>query len=422
MRESIKWLLFLLLATAVVIGLHNCAIAYNESPLPSTFATNHSLLTWVGAGTILRTIAWTLSIAISLLSTYKLGEYLAPRRGVGTTATFILMSMFGFMFEPSIEMQSDTIFTAGVALSIWQGVICIGGGGIGGGDSYGSRRKLDRFRFRPLLGFAVGLALTFCCQGSSGTTAVIVALLCYMAATARGKWLVSWRPLLSLAMALIMVTPYLLIVASELGWDDVRFLVLYGQFSGFSATHYPLDSTVSLIWVMLPWSISVLFFALRSLWRREFDSIYALTIISTAIVATALILTPRYLPLETGDLMMLLPLIAIFIADKLQKLEIRTTTIKTTVILQKISVAITVILGAAVNYYLYPLSTLWMMIVYGLLLVVLIYALLRPWVHTRTMIAYTVAASAILWISLEANTATRKATTTHSLTEIISQK
>lgn len=421
-----KWLLFLLLAAAVVLGVlaplthdaaHNATMALRMAETgdyTSLIDSNNASTTfaqpylqfwlaalsfkWFGVGGVAYKISSLLFVILTLLSTFKLGEYLAPRKGVGSMAAFLLMSMAAFMLSSSGDIRANAILTGAVAFAIWQGVVCIGGGGIGGGDNYGSRRTLDRFRLMPHLGLSLGMALAMWCDGMYGVIIIVVAMYCYMLASRRAKWLISWRPLIVVGIFALLILPEQIAYYLQFGWQGVR-LTLFKQM--LLNTHSNASVlAISPLWVTLPWTLLLIFFSVRSLLRRQIDSIYSLTVITSALILILLLLLPFKQP---QHLIPLLPLLAIFLADSLHKIEIRTPLLRGVSITQKTVVAATVIIAIALNYFAFPFDKLWMAIVYGAALLFVVYSLWRPWTQVDKIFSYTIAASAVLWIGLNAN-------------------
>lgn len=431
-----NWILFILLFTAIILGIilplldgdsaYHALISLqiSESGCFGTLADIDNLyspyingphlqfwlagsaFSWFGVGGVIYKLSSLFFVLIALLSTYKLGEYLSPRRGLGSTAALVLVSMFWFIFRSSVDIGMDAILTGAVALGVWQGIVAIGGGGVGSGDSFALRRGiLERFRFAPVFGLAVGAALALSCNGMYGVLVIGAALLLYIAATRRWKWLFSWRFILVLLLFTALITPELWALYRQFGGQGVRF-ILFDQLldkiisgDGISGGG-SLFFAYSLLWATAPWCVLLLFFALRDLLCRRVDTTYRFTIISSLVVILGLCFwAGRF----ANHLSPLLPLLSIFIADRLVKIESNSKTIRFVAITQKIVVGAILALAIGVSYYLFLPGRLFTTILYGGLLVVGVGSLFFSWDSVKKIVWFSSAASAVFWIGINGN-------------------
>lgn len=429
-----QWILFLLLFAAVVLGvvvpiMDNDAAHHAAMALVMSESGDYITLTdvvqnhipyfdkphfqfWLvaksfdffGVSTFVYKLSSLIFVLISIVSVYKLGQYLVPRRELGSSAAFILVSMAAFMLGSSVDIRMDAILSGAVALALWQGVVCIGGNGSGG---YLRRVKIERFRFMPYLGLAAGLAMAFATKGLFGVVIVGVALLCYMISVQRIKWLISWQFLLVVGLFSVLISPVLYAYFVQFGWEGVRFIlyeqVLYrtgGEMYGSASADDYFFFFHSLLWVILPWSFLFYIFAVRDIIKREIDSIFALTVIPSFVMMFVLSFSSFKLPHYLNPLFMLM---ALYVASRLLNLEPRTKMLRTVIIIQKIVVAIMVIFAAIINFYVMPIQSIALSIIYGAFLAWPLYMVFVPWRTVEKVIFVSVLTSALVWIGLNGN-------------------
>ena len=429
-----RWLVFLLLGAALVVGVvwvplmdndaaHHAAIALRMTET-GDYVTLHDVIFdhayfdkphlqfWLvgasfaalGVGGVVYKLSSLAFVLLTFVSLYKLAVRLRPRAGVGATAVLVLWSMAAFMLGSSVDIRMDAILTGAVALAVWQGVVCIGGRKE---DTYaGSRRKEDRFSIAPYLGLALGLAMAFATKGLYGVVVAGVALVSYAVGVKRFKWFFSWRFLVALGLFAAMIAPVLWAYYEQFGMEGVRFilyeqvLIRTGGGMGTSGASDPLFFVHTLLWVVLPWSAALLAFMVRSVVKREFDPIFWLTVPSSVVVIVLLSFSSFKLPHYLNPL---LPLLALFVADRLVAMVPRMPLMRRISVAQKATVVLLVAAAAAVNYWAFPFEAVWASAVYGLALLGLLGALFVPWDRVDRIVGWSAAASAVLWLGLNAN-------------------
>lgn len=434
-----QWLLFLLLFIAIAFGVavpimdndagHHAAIAlqmcHTNDYITLTDVVNNYVpyfdkphfqfwlvaksFDWFGVSTFSYKLSSLFFILLSLISTYKLAEYLMPRKNMGAIASLMLCSMVAFMLNNSVDIRMDAILSGAVALALWQGMVCIGGGGKmnTGGESYLSRAGRERFRMRPYIGLALGLAMAYSTKGLYGVVFVAITMLCYMIAIRRLNWLFSWRFLLALGLFAIFSLPVIYAYYIQFSWEGVRFIlyeqifyrtggVMYGSSSANDSLFY-LHTT---LWTILPWSILYFVFAVRDLVKRQVDAIYATTVIAPVIMLIILSFSAFKLPHYMNPLF---PLMAIFVASRLNDISLKGSMMRATVIIQKVVVTLFVIVAALVSYYVMPMNSIFWSIVYGLVLAGVLYWVIKPWRTKSRVLTMSVLSSAVLWLGLNCN-------------------
>ncbi len=433
-----KWLLFLLLFVAIALGVvvpimdndaaHHAAIALQMCHTGDYVTLTDVVNSYVpyfdkphfqfwlvaasfnmfGVSTIVYKLSSLIFVLLALFSTYKLGEYLMPRRGVGSLSALVLCSMVAFMLNSSVDIRMDAILTGSVALAVWQGVVCIGGGGRQNtGSSYSSRASKERFRFAPYLGLALGLAMAYSTKGLYGVVITALAMLCYMISVRRLNWLFSWRFLFAFLLFATFSLPVIFAYYEQFSWEGVRFIlyeqVFYrtgGEMYGSSSANDALFFLHSLLWVILPWSILYCIFAIRDLVKRNVDSIYALTLIAPVVMLVILSFSSFKLPHYMNPLF---PMMAIFIASRIEQLNERGSMMRAMVVVQKVVVALFVVVAVAVNYYSMPFESLILAIVFGLGMLALVLTLFKPWRTKNRVVEVSVLASVLLWLMFNMN-------------------
>lgn len=428
-------ILFLLLALAIVLGVvlvplmdndaaHHAAIALNMTESgdyvtltdvmygDGPYFDKPHLQFWLvatsfaffGVGGVVYKLSSLVFVLLSLFSTYKLGEYLTSNSRVGVVSTLVLASMMAFLLGSSVDIRMDAILSGAVIFGIWQGVLCIGGGGNRSKNS--GKNWRERFNIWNYLGLALGLALAFSCKGLYGVVVIGAALFFYMMGIKRLHWLFSWRFLVALGLFAVMILPELWAFYEQFGWSGVRFM-LYDQIlirteggMGVSGESDPFFFIHTLLWVVLPWSALLFVYAFRSLFTSRFDSIYWLTIPSSVLVIVLLSFSSFKLPHYLNPLF---PLFAIFLGQQLFGLRAGTRQIKGVAITQKIVVALMIVVGAMANYWVFAFDSLWLAILVGMAFLYFVYQLFTAWESYEKIVTMSVAAAAVLWIGLNSN-------------------
>ncbi|MEG0655619.1 MAG: glycosyltransferase family 39 protein [Mucinivorans sp.] len=351
---------------------------------------------YLGVGSIVYKLSSLIFIALSFFSTYRLAEFLAPHRQAGQTSILVLASMMAFMLGASVDIRMDAILSGAVIFAIWQGVLCVS-------SACQGRSKL---RISTYLGLAFGLTLAFMCKGLYGVVVVGAALLFYMIGTKQLRWVISWRFLLVIGLFALMIIPELWAFYEQFGWRGVRFM-LYDQVMirtgggmGASGASDPLFFVHTLLWVVLPWSLLLYFFVVRSLFTSRFDATYWLTVPSAVSIIVLLSFSSFKLPHYLNPLF---PLLAIFLADQLSALRPRTRLLSGVVLTQKIVVGVIVLAAVATNYWIFPFDSMWLAVLFAIALLYIVYLIFTPWLSWEKIVYVCVAASAVLWIGLNAN-------------------
>lgn len=359
---------------------------------------------WLGVGGVVYKLSSLLFVLLTLVSLYKLGERLVPRKNVGATAVVVLLSMVAFMLGSSVDIRMDAILTGSVALAVWQGVVCIGGRK---DENYGgSRRKKDSFSIMPYLGLGLGLALALAVKGMYGVALVGGVLFFYALGVRRMRWIFSWRFLVVLGLFLVMILPVLWAYYIQFGWEGVHFilyeqvLIRTGGGMGDSGASDPLFFAHTLLWVVLPWSFVLLTFMVRAVTKRQFDPVFWLTVPGSVAMMVLLSFSSFKLPHYLNPLF---PLFALFVADRLVSMVPRMGLMRGVGVAQKVVLGLFVAVAGLVNYWIFPFETVWVGALYGVVLLVLVVAMFTPWDRVERIVGWSAVGSAVLWLGLNGN-------------------
>lgn len=413
-------LLFLLLAVGYTAGVmvplmdndaaHHAAIALemNESGNPSCLMDVESVnkpyldkphfQMWAvaasfeifGVSGIVYKLSSLIFVLLAIFSTYKLGEFLAPKRNVGLWSAIILASMTGFILNSSVDIRMDAIITGAVALALWQGIEAISSKG----------------RFWNCIFAALGMAIAFSTKGLYGVVIPAVAYLSYMIGTGRLKWLLSWQFFATLAMFGVMICPVLIAYYNQFGGRGVSF-ILYGQiFSriwggmGSSSANDPVFFLHTILWVLLPWSAMFYIFLVRTFVKRHFDVIFWATIPTCITITLLLSLSVFKLPHYLNPLF---PLMAIFIAYEFLSIQPSSKLFRGIAITQKVIVGAIIIAVAALNYWAFAFTSIALGVVVGVGLLWLTAELFRSQRTIESVAILSATASAVMWVALNMN-------------------
>jgi hypothetical protein len=192
---------------------------------------------------------------------FKLGESLYDRK-TGLVTAFLLYSSFIYSLY-SMDIHTDTPLQAFVTLALWQLFEFV---------------KYRRTR-NMILGFlAIGLAMLS--KGPIGAAIPAFAVVGHLVMKKDFKSLLDYRWFIGIIISFIVVSPALVGLMNQFGWDGIRFFFwdnMVGRITGsyVKAANDPVFYVHNLFYQLLPWSI--LFFVavfkeFRQLIKNSFRS------------------------------------------------------------------------------------------------------------------------------------------------------
>ncbi len=198
---------------------------------------------------------------------FKLGESLYNKRVGRLTAVLLFFSFIYSLY--SMDIHTDTPLQAFVTLALWQLFEFI---------------KTGRTR-NWLTGFAaIGLAMLS--KGPIGAAIPAFAVVGHLLFTKRFKSFLDIRWYLGVIIALIVVSPALVGLMNQFGWQGIRFFFwenMVGRITGsyVKAINDPLFYVHNLLYQLLPWSLIffiVVFLEFKTLIKNRFRSFEYITL------------------------------------------------------------------------------------------------------------------------------------------------
>ena len=180
----------------------------------------------------------------SLWFVYKLGRLLFSREAGLTAALITGTSQMFFLYL--LDIHTDTILQAGVALSLWQLI------------AYLENRKVTHF----IWGF-IGVGLAMLSKGPVGAVIPFFMVLIYLFLKRDFRQFFHPKWLLGIVIVLIIISPSLYHLFESFGWEGIRFYFITnnlgritGEYVGSSSD--PFFYLYNMLWAFLPWTLIVL--------------------------------------------------------------------------------------------------------------------------------------------------------------------
>ncbi len=192
---------------------------------------------------------------------YRLGQSLYNRRVGLLTTIFLFFSIIYTMY--SMDIHTDTPFQAFVILALWQLYEFI-------------KTRKNRFW---IVGF-VAIGLSMLSKGPLGAALVGFAVLGHILLKRDFKFLLDVRWYLGVIVAFLVVSPALIGLWNQFGWDGIWFFFWennVGRITGsyVHAKNDPIFYIHSLIYLFLPWCLLFFiaaFFDIRQLVKNRFKA------------------------------------------------------------------------------------------------------------------------------------------------------
>ncbi len=199
-----------------------------------------------------------LVVFFGFYSAYRLGKSLYNKR-VGRIAVFLLaFSMIYTLY--TMDVHTDTPLQAFVTFALWQFAEFI-------------RTKKNQHWILAFLG--TGLAML--CKGPVGAAIPAFAVVGHLLFTKNFRSFLDYRWYVGIVIAFIVVSPALIGLMNQFGWDGIRFFFWennIGRITGsyVSTKNDPVFYVHSLLYLFLPWSLMFFisaFFEFRKLIRNK---------------------------------------------------------------------------------------------------------------------------------------------------------
>lgn len=231
---------------------------------------------------------------------FKLGESLYNRK-VGLLSAFLVFSSFIYSLY-SMDIHTDTPLQAFVTLALWQLFEFIKTG------------KNKHF----LWGF-IAIGLSMLSKGPIGAAIPAFAVVGHILLKKEFKQFLDYRWYVGIIISLIVVSPALIGLMNQFGWDGLYFFFwenMVGRITGtyINAVNDPIFYVHNLLYQLLPWSILfyiVVFLEFRNLIKTKFRSAEYFTLTGIWIYFIILNSSDSQLP---NYIFTIIPLMAVLLA------------------------------------------------------------------------------------------------------------
>jgi len=286
---------------------------------------------------------------------FKLGESLYDRN-TGMVTALLLFSSFIYSLY-SMDIHTDTPLQAFVALALWQMFDFM---------KYGRTRNM-------IFGFiAIGLAMLS--KGPVGAAIPAFAVAGQLAMKKDFKSLLDYRWYAGIIISLIVVSPALIGLMNQFGWEGLRFFFwenMVGRITGsyVKAVNDPIFYVHNLLYQLLPWSLLffiAVFLEFRHLLRNRFRSDEYFTLFGIWIYFIILNSASSQLP---NYVFSIVPLMAVLLAKWIMiAIREKTTLYKLFLNVQYVVVALIWVSIFLISGYLFPGAPFyfWMLAAAGL--------------------------------------------------------
>ena len=190
--------------------------------------------------------------------TYRLGKLLFSKEAGKWAALIMATSQITFLYF--FDFHTDTVLFPGVALALWQLAAHLKTG------------KSTHF----ILGFlSVGLAMLS--KGPIGAVLPFFAVLYYFFMKKDYRQLFHYKWILGLLIILVVISPSLIHLYNNFGWDGIKFYFITNNFGRISGEYAgsstdPFYYLHTIFWAFLPWTVFI-FAAVFSSMKKGFNPI-----------------------------------------------------------------------------------------------------------------------------------------------------
>jgi 4-amino-4-deoxy-L-arabinose transferase-like glycosyltransferase len=286
---------------------------------------------------------------------FRLGQSLYNRRVGFLTATFLAFSLIYSLY--SMDIHTDTLLQAFVTLALWQLFEFI------------KTKKTSH----AVLGF-IGTGLAMLSKGPVGAAIPAFAVVGHLLLKKEFRSFRDYRWYLGTLLALVVVSPALIGLMNQFGWDGLKFFFWdnnMGRITGsyVKAVNDPVFYVHTLAYLFLPWSL--LFFIaafvdIKTLIKNKFQAAEYFTVTGVWVYFIILNSASSQLP---NYVFSIVPLIAVLTAKWIDiALEQKTKLLKVFQVTQRVVVILLWTGVFIVALYLFPKADwyIWVLIVTGI--------------------------------------------------------
>lgn len=188
--------------------------------------------------------------------TYRLGKLLFSKEAGKWAALVMATSQISFLYF--FDFHTDTVLFPGVTLALWQLA------------AYLKTNKNIHF----ILGF-FGVGLAMLSKGPVGAVLPFFAVLYYFFMKKDYRQLFHYKWMLGVLLVLVVISPALIHLYHNFGWEGIRFYFITNNFGRISGEYAgsstdPLFYLHTILWAFLPWTVFIIA-ALISAMGKGFD-------------------------------------------------------------------------------------------------------------------------------------------------------
>lgn len=324
--------------------------AYDQKP---------PLLFWLGAlGFAIGDISnfWfklplLLVVFFGLYSGYRLGKTLYNKR-VGFITLFLMAFSFIYPFY-SMDIHTDTPMQAFITFALWQLA-----------DFIKTKRTKSW-----ILGF-IGIGLAMLCKGPLGAAIPAFAVVGHLLLKKDFKSFADYRWYLGILIAFIVVSPALIGLVNQFGWEGIEFFFWENNIGRLTGTYVkpnsdPVFYVHNLLYLFLPWSILFYistFYEFKTLFKNRFRAPEYFTFTGIWIFFIILNASKSQLPNYIFGIM---PLIALLTAKWIDiAVEKKSSILKIFKSTQNLVTVLLWITILVISGYLFPSPGIWFWLVF----------------------------------------------------------
>jgi len=173
--------------------------------------------------------------------TYRLGKLLFSNEAGKWAALIMATSQITFLYF--FDFHTDTVLYPGVTLALWQLA------------AYLKRGKNIHF----ILGF-LGVGLAMLSKGPVGAVLPFFAILYYFFMKKEYRQLFHYKWILGVLLVLLVISPALIHLYNNFGWEGIRFYFITNNFGRISGEYAgsstdPFFYVHTFLWAFLPWTV-----------------------------------------------------------------------------------------------------------------------------------------------------------------------